>query len=250
MTETTTETTEAVEPTTDPAPEPADTQPTTESPEPAEKPAPKPKPPTDGVQVSGRANEPKPDTDPAKPKAEPTSIDDFPPAARKMIEDLRKENASSRVNAKEAAAKEAAEQVRKELAQSLGKALGLVDDKTEEPKPVDPAELARLVQEKDDKIRDFEVKEAIRDVAGDLSADSKALTDSMSFMRSIKGIDPSDTKKLAAAIKAAVEKNPKLKAAQAAAPAPSGGEFAGGPGESPDAESMSVDDFRAARRKR
>jgi hypothetical protein len=55
-----------------------------------------------------------------------------PGAAKAEIERLRRENGSARTNAKA----QAAEDAKKELAQTIGKALGLVEDE-----PIDPAKL-------------------------------------------------------------------------------------------------------------
>ncbi|GAA0969791.1 hypothetical protein GCM10009555_017560 [Acrocarpospora macrocephala] len=123
---------------------------------------------------------------------------------------------------------------------AIAQALGL--KKGEE---VDPAkQIETLTAEsakKDSRIRELEIRDAVRDVAGQHGGDASALLDSRGFLRAVADFDPADKGFKAAvadAIKTAVKDNPKLAAAAAAAeekkpkPAPvSGGEFTGGSGE-------------------
>lgn len=134
----------------------------------------------------------------------------------------RQEAGKSRVNAKQAAAEEA----RNSLVQELGKALGLVKAEGEQ---VDPAKLTAQLTEQQATAQAAQVQLAVFKRAATHGADPEALLDSNSFLRTLDGLAPSDADKIDAAIKAAVEANPKLKAAQAAGR--SGAEFAGGTGE-------------------
>lgn len=102
---------------------------------------------------------------------------------------------------------------------ALAKALGL---KTEDAPP-DPAALTAQVEAAQADAREAQRQLAVFQNAGE--GDPKRLLDSASFLRSIKDIDPTDTDKIAAAVAAAVEADPLLKAAQPAATPP----FPGGP---------------------
>lgn len=133
----------------------------------------------------------------------------------------RQEAGKSRVNAKQAAAEEA----RQSLVQELGKALGLV--KTDEP--VDPAKLTAQLTEQQATAAAAQVQLAVFKAAAKHGADAESLLDSNSFLRSLDGLAPTDADKIDAAIKAAVDANPKLKTAPVAGR--SGAEFAGGTGE-------------------
>ncbi|WP_219470830.1 hypothetical protein [Nonomuraea rhizosphaerae] len=157
---------------------------------------------------------------------------------------------------------EVAAAAKAELAQQIGKALGLV----EEEKPVDPKDMIdRLTSERDStaKERDSErelhrralVELGVHRTALKQGADGDALLDSRSFLRSIKDLDPAAedfSTVLGERIRQAVEDNPKFKAASLPGPpARSGGEFTGGPGgRSNDPDQMTTDDFRAQRRRK
>ncbi|HEY9372420.1 hypothetical protein [Streptomyces sp.] len=130
----------------------------------------------------------------------------------------------------------AAEQARLEMAQTIGKALGLVQDDT----PPDPAELTRTIGEKASRITELEttartqaIELAAYKAAAKHGADPGALLDSRNFLTSVTGLDPAAddfTTKLDDAIKTAVENNQQLRTGQA--PRRGGGDFNGGPGAS------------------
>lgn len=149
-----------------------------------------------------------------------------PDKARAEIERLRRENGAERTNAKAKAADEA----RAELAQTIGKALGLVkDDKT----PVDPAEITKQLADAQAAQRTTAVELAVYRTATDHGGDPNALLDSRAFLAKVSDLDPSAadfTAQVAAAVKAAVADNPKLKATAQAAAA-STVDHAGGSGE-------------------
>ncbi|MEV2249398.1 hypothetical protein AB0I94_02375 [Streptomyces sp. NPDC050147] len=157
-------------------------------------------------------------------------VESLPEPVAKVIRDAREEAGKSRTTAKANAAQEA----RQELAQEIGKALGLVKD----DKPADPAELTRTITTQTTRIGELEsttrgltVQLAIIDQADKHNANASALRDSVSFMESVKGLDPSAadfTTKLDDAIKDAVENNQQLRTGQV--PRRGGGDFAGGPG--------------------
>ena len=166
-----------------------------------------------------------PVTDPAPEKVE---VWQDPDKARAEIERLRRENGAERTNAKAKAADEA----RAELAQTIGKALGLVkDDKT----PVDPAEITKQLADAQAAQRTTAVELAVYRTATDHGGDPNALLDSRTFLAKVSDLDPSAadfTAQVAAAVKAAVADNPKLKATAQAAAA-STVDHAGGSGEKP-----------------
>lgn len=163
---------------------------------------------------------------PAPPKpAEPAQkhVWDDPESARAEIERLRKENGAERVNAKAKAADEA----RNELAQQIGKALGLVEDEQ-----VDPAKLTAELTASQQAAKQARVELAVFKAAADAGGDPAALLDSSSFLATLGDIDPSDTAAVSAAIKSAVESNPRLGAEPATrlpAPNPAQGASGGGP---------------------
>src|SRR5690606_2655486 len=166
--------------------------------------------------------------DKPKPKAPAKKDDGEDPAATiaRLQKDLKQANADAakaRTNAKKAAADEA----RTEIVQELGKALGLIKD--DKDTPPDPAALTAQIEKATAAHRETAVELAIYRHAGKHGADPDALTDSRTFLNSIKGLDPSDegfAKKVQAAIKQAVTDNPKLKAA-GQAPARTSGDFSG-----------------------
>lgn len=162
------------------------------------------------------------DPKPAEPTAQANPWDD-PAAAKAEIEKLRRENGSARTNAKA----QAAEDAKKELAQTIGKALGLVEDEA-----IDPAKLTESLTTAQAEAKHAQVALAVYQNAGPAGGDPVALLDSTTFLKSVAGVDPADTAAVAAAIKAAVEANPRLGAAptdpRPPAPNPAQGAAAGG----------------------
>lgn len=154
-----------------------------------------------------------PATPPAAPPAAGSSwdgkVESLPADVQKLIGDLRKEAGDHRVSAKNAT-KEAETKI-----QGILKALGLREDGTE-----DPAKAAQAAAAERDTARSEALKArrelAIFKSAATHSADPSRLLDSTSFLASIDGLDPAtDGEKIDAAIKAAVESNPYLKATRA-----------------------------------
>ena len=188
---------------------------------------------------AAKDDKPKP-TPPAKKDAED-------PAATiaRLQKELKQANADAgkaRTNAKKTAADEA----RTEIVQELGKALGLIKD--DKDAPPDPAALMAQVEKARTEHREAVVEIAVRDGAEKHGAHAKRLTDSRSFMRSIKDLDPADEgfqKAISAAIKQAVADDPHFRASQA--PARSSGDFSGST-EKPK-NSNSIEAQREARRK-
>lgn len=136
------------------------------------------------------------------------------------LAEARKEAGKTRVTAKQ----QAADTARQELAQQIGKALGIVED----DQPADPAQLTQQLEAEQAKARQTAVELAVYRTAREAGGDPDALLDSRSFAASLADIDPTDTAAVTAAVQAAVTANPKL-ATVPAGPARSGAEFTGPP---------------------
>lgn len=162
-------------------------------------------------------------TDPPKAAEPKANLWDDPKTAQAEIERLRRENGSERVNAKA----QAAEDAKKELAQTIGKALGFVEDE-----PIDPAKLTESLTTAQAEAKQARVELAVFRNATAVNGDPAALLDSTSFLKSLDSIDPSDPAAVTAAIEAAVAANPRLGAApsepRSPAPNPAQGSSASG----------------------
>ncbi len=152
-------------------------------------------------------------------------VESLPDAVQKIIREARDEAGKARTTAKANAAAEA----RDALAKEIGKALGLVKD-DETP---DPAKLTEQLTATQAQARQAAVELAVYKAAGKHSGDPVAILDSRAFLASVQALDPNGSDFNAAvdaAIKAAVDGNPKLKATAPAAGA-STVQHAGGSGE-------------------
>lgn len=169
--------------------------------------------------------EPKP-TEPVK-AADPAPVAnpwEDPQAAQAEIEKLRRENGAARTNAKA----QAAEEARKELAQSINKILN--PDATE---PIDPAKLTESLTQSQADAKRARVELAVFRNATAAGGDPAALLDSTSFLASLAAVDPTDSAAVTAAIQSAVTANARLGAAtdpRAPAPNPAQGASASGNG--------------------
>ncbi|MGW0550556.1 hypothetical protein [Streptomyces altiplanensis] len=203
---------------------------------------------TDDASASGDA------TEGARKPAPPKGGKGEDPAAQvarltKELEDARKDAGKARTTAKQ----QAAEEAKSALVQELGKALGLVKDDDKDAAPPDPAKLTAEIERATAAHRETATELAVFKGASTHGADPGSLTDSRSFMAKLAKLDPASadfTKKVGDAIKQAVADNPKLKAAGQASTASASGEFTGGTGEPDTSGPQSIDDIRAARRKR
>lgn len=128
-------------------------------------------------------------------------LPDDPEALRAEIARLRRENGASRTNAKQ----QAAEEARTELAQQIGKALGLVEDET-----VDPNVLTEQLTASQQAARQAQVELAVFRAAAATEADPSALLDSRSFLEKVAEIDPSDADAFQQAITEVIAANPRL----------------------------------------
>jgi len=105
------------------------------------------------------------------------------------------------------------------LKASLAKALGVGDDKTQ-----DPAELQKAIAAKDAQLRSLTIEGKVRSLASKVGAEAEALLDSRSFLSALADLDTSAANfeaDVTAAIQAAINANPKLKVGPA--PATRGG---------------------------
>lgn len=139
--------------------------------------------------------------DAAQTAAQGEGLPDDPDALKAEIAKLRRENGSARTTAKANAAKEA----REALAAEIGKVLGLTEDEQ-----VDPAKLTAQLGEQRTAVAQAQRELSVYRLATAAGADPSALLDSVSFMRSVASIDPTDATAVADAIKAAVAANPTL----------------------------------------
>ena len=159
--------------------------------------------PTEPPVATATPEPPKSDPTPTDPKAAEPTGDPWtdPVAAKTEIERLRRENGAARTNAKA----QAAEEAKKELAQTIGKALGLVEDE-----PIDPAKLTESLTAAQAEAKQAQVALAVYQNASTAGGDPVALLDSQTFLKTVAGIDPTDSAAVAAAIQSAVAANPRL----------------------------------------
>lgn len=147
-------------------------------------------------------------------------VKSLPEWAQKLITDTRSEAAQHRTGKNEA------EQKHQGVLDAIAKALGIKEDE------VDPEQLTKDLAGSQTAHRETAVKLAVFQKAATHKGDPKALLDSNTFLAKVKDLDPTADdfeSNVDAAIKAAVEANPKLKAAPAAGKG--GAEFNGGSGE-------------------
>lgn len=141
---------------------------------------------------------------PVAPPA-PDAPSETPEQAIARLElDLKKANievTKSRVNARATAAEEA----RTELAQQVGKALGIIPEDV-----IDPAKLTAQVAASGAEARRAQVELAVYRAAEAAGGDPSALLDSRAFLDALANADPNDAPAITAAIATAVEANPRL----------------------------------------
>lgn len=153
-----------------------------------------------------------------------TEISSLPDDVQKLITDLRNENGNARTTAKAEAAAEA----RTEFAKALAKAAG-IELPGDNP---DPEKLAADLVAAQNETKQTAIELAVYRGAAKHQGDPDALLDSRAFVAEVAKLDPkaSDFQaQLDAALKKAVDSNPKLKAGQA--PGASAVPAAGGSGE-------------------
>lgn len=147
-----------------------------------------------------------PPTDPVTPEPAADSATSADPDESALDEHARKVIAAIRTDYKsERAKRQAAESARAELAQQVGKVLGLVKDE-----PVDPAQLTEQLASAGAAARQAQVELAVFRASQEAGADPTALLDSRTFLESVAQIDPSDGAAVTQAITAAIAANPRL----------------------------------------
>ena len=134
---------------------------------------------------------------------------------RAVLADLARERDRRQALEREIADVKSAQQTQLD---AIAKALGLKDDAKVDPDAL-AAELASTRKAK----RDADLRVAIYDAAGRLGANPGALLDSLSFIKSLDDVDPSDAGKLEAAVRAALDTNPGLVAPTRPRPDPTQG---------------------------
>lgn len=118
----------------------------------------------------------------------------------------------------------------------------------------DPEQLQASLSAAQTERREALLRAALYETASEHGANPSALRDSVSFLDSIREIDPTDSAALVAAAKAAITANPSL-AATPAGPARGGADLSGGGGNDPrqltedDLSRMSPEDIVAAQDK-
>ena len=147
-----------------------------------------------------------------KPAEWDGKIESLPPAAQKMIADLRKADGDERVAAKTLAA--------------IQKALN-PDAKGNEKPTAD--QLTKQLAERDTAAKQAQTELTVYKLAGKHGADADALLDSRAFLAKIAELDHTKTADVEKAIKEAVESNPKLKSVRVSGSSTADG--AGGSGE-------------------
>lgn len=150
-------------------------------------------------------------------------VESLPEPVQKMIRDLRTENADRRTKLS------TAEQAQQDAIRALAKAAGIELPGEQAP---DPAALTEQLTAAQQAQRQTAVELAVYRTAAKHSGDADALLDSRSFLTAVAKLDPAAddfAAKVDAAIKTAVDSNPKLKAGRA--PGASGADHAGGAGE-------------------
>ena len=103
----------------------------------------------------------------------------------------------------QASAEAAATKAREELAQTVGKALGLIKD----DEKLDPAKLAEQLNGAQAQVKQTQVELAVYQAAASAGANANALLDSRSFLNKIASLEPSDNDGITAAIAEAVASN-------------------------------------------
>ena len=180
-------------------------------------------------------------------------LDEFPPEVRDYVGQLRKEAGDNRVGRKDAETKaQTAEERLNGFLEGFAKVMGLAPEtEGQAAEQLTPEQLTAQLGEERSAHRNTQVEFAAMRAAlrPGVGADVDALMDSRSFLDKVHALDPAAadfTTQIQTAIDDVLAANPRFRAVgQAPPPPPSGGEFTGGPGGRPDAESMSIEDHLA-----
>lgn len=133
---------------------------------------------------------------------------------KQIITRLRNENKKERLEAKQNAATEAANEARQDIVKQIAQALGLTDNEDKTPSVDDLtrelATSANAVETAQQAARTAQRQVTVYQIATQLGADPAALTDSRSFNEKIDDLDPTDNAAIKAAIEEAVKTNPRF----------------------------------------
>jgi hypothetical protein len=196
-----------------------------------------PEPPAGDPPPADPANPPAPAAaqgDPAAPvtgqeppaaPAEPTSVEQLPAWAQKLIRDGRNEAAANRTKAKEHETALAALQAKsQQQLDGIAKALGLKPEEATPEQIMAERDAARAASDASAaRAREAAVELAVFRAAAHAQVNGNALLDSRSFVATLTGLDPAAddfAQRVNDAITAAVEANPGWKVAAPAAPVP------------------------------
>lgn len=137
--------------------------------------------------------------------ADAQDVASLPQWAQKVISDARADAAKYRTGQQTAA-----QTAQQELADKIAQAIGLKADES-----TDPAALTQKLTEAQQATAQKDRQLAVFRAAAD-TKQANALLNRLDFTNSIAGLDPADGDAFAAAVKAAVDADPSLKAARAA----------------------------------
>jgi hypothetical protein len=126
-------------------------------------------------------------------------VDSLPPQLAKIVKDARAGEAKARTGAKETAAAEARTAAEQEMAQKIGKILGLVQDEEQ----ANPADLMAQLEQHQNAAWRAGVELGVTRVASRLGADVDSLLDSRAFIDTLDDLVDSDPN--SAEFKAALE---------------------------------------------
>lgn len=140
--------------------------------------------------------------EPAAPVPAPATPEETPEQKIERLEAAVKAANAEAAKARTTAKQNAADEARKDLAQQIGKALGLVEDEQ-----VDPAKLTEQLSAATTEAKQNAVALAVFHAAAAAGADATALLDSRSFMAKLATVDPADATAVTAAITEAVQAN-------------------------------------------
>lgn len=204
--------------------------------------------PTDPAPATGApapTSQPDPSTKPGPDPSDPVDVDSLPANVKNMIAQLRREAAKNRTDPKAAA-----EQARLDLAQQIGKALGL----TTGDEPPDPAALTAQIEEAQAVAWRNGTELIVHRIAAQLGADPEALLDSNAFIDDLDDLTEVDPRSaefrqaVEAKVKAAVERSPKkyaLAPTQPAGPRPDPSQGRTGSSQPTDFRKASKEDVAA-----
>lgn len=187
---------------------------------------PAPPAPADPAPPAGDPAAPSGQEPPATP-AEPTSVEQLPAWAQKLVKDTRTEAAANRTKAKEQADAFAALQTKsQQQLDVIAKAMGLKPEEATPEQIMAQRDAANALAEANaTRARETAVELAVFRAASHAGANGNALLDSRAFVATLAGLDPAAddfNQRVGDAITAATEANPgwKLAASVPAAPAP------------------------------